>query len=70
MPTSISLSLLLPQMVSLHLYECTNTVKQRMIPGGNNDKSLTVVDRPKKFVTRPFLTKRRGMRQLYMLVLL
>ena len=50
MPAAVSLSSLLPPTVSLHsyhsliIYECCDTVEQRMIPGVSNDETLTDVD--------------------------
>ena len=31
-------------LISWLIYECSNTVEQRMIPGGSNDKRLTDID--------------------------
>ena len=49
MPTSVSLSSLLPPtlivaaLVSWLIYECSDTVEQSVIPGGSKDERLTDV---------------------------
>ena len=47
-PTLVSLSLLLPPtvtaLISWLIYKCSNTVEQRMIPGGSNDERLNDMD--------------------------